>query len=72
MVLYENYMLSQTYYYANRGETVTYHSYFAWEDDYLIIYKDNGDTQIWHIDELTEQSLVISQSDGFTYNLRRQ
>lgn len=72
MVLYENYILSQTYYYANRGETVTYSSPFAWEDDYLIIYKDNGDTQIWHIDELTEQALVISQPDGFTYNLRRQ
>lgn len=71
MSLNEDYTMSQTYYYANRNENVTYSCTFSWDDDILTMYKDNGDVQKWHIDELTENTLVIRQSDGFTYHLVR-
>ncbi len=69
MVLREDYTMSQTYYYANRDENVTYNCTFSRDGDTLTMYKDNGDTQNWHIDELTDYTLVISQPDGFAYHL---
>lgn len=72
MSLNEDYTMQQTYYYANRDENVTYTSTFEKTDSELIFHKSNGEHQVWHIDELTESTLVISQSDGFTYYLVRQ
>ena len=67
MNLNKDYTMSQTYYYANRGETITYSCTYTIDENTLTFYKDNGDIQKWHIDELTNNSLIISQSDGFTY-----
>lgn len=68
MTLNSDYTMSQTYYYANRQEYVTYNCTFSLNDDTLVFHKSDGDEQIWHIDEATDDSLIISQSDGFTYS----
>jgi len=71
MTLNENYTMSQTYYYANRGTNVTYSCTFSYNGDSLTFYKDNGDTQHWTVSILNEHNLSIVASNGFTYNFTR-
>ena len=72
MTLNENGTMSQTYYYANRDSNVTYASTYSYSNSTLIFYKGNGDIQNWSVDELTNNSLVITASnDGFKYHFKR-
>ncbi len=71
MTLNSDYTMSQTYYYSNRDDYITYIHTFSLNEETFVFHKDNGDEQTWHIDECTENLLIISQPDGFTYTLVR-
>lgn len=71
MSLDENLKCTQTYYYANRGENVTYTCDYSYAYPILTLYKDNGDTQHWEIAEITASKMTLRAADGFCYYLSK-
>lgn len=71
MSLYSNGTCSQTYYYANRGENITYECTYSYNYPTLTLYKDNGDIQNWEVCDYLENSMTLKASDGFCYYLNK-
>ncbi len=71
MSLSSNGTCSQTYYYANRGENVTYECSYSYNYPTLTLYKDNGDIQNWEVCDYLENTMTLKASDGFCYYLKK-
>lgn len=71
MSISENGSCTQTYYYANRGENVTYTCNYVYNYPTLTLNKDNGDVQHWEITDYTPNSMTLQASDGFCYYLSK-
>jgi len=71
MILTEDGTCTQTYYYANRGENVTYTCNYTYNYPTLILNKSNGDIQYWEVTDYTPNSMTLTASDGFCYFLSK-